>query len=108
MKNLYYVIDGVNDNGKYKLGKTNINIMNEKEFYKNIRTNILGVFVDKEGNETVIYFDYVESENEIIAGTMCNMGIIGIVSLPFDNVYTINQHIETINEMLVEKGYFPM
>lgn len=82
--------------------------MNEKEFYKNIRSNILGEFADIEGNESVIYFDFVESENEIIAGTMCNMGIIGIVSLPFDDSYTVDQHLETINEMLIDKGYFPM
>lgn len=82
--------------------------MSEKEFYKNIRTNILGVFVDIEGEESVIYFDFVESEKEIIAGTMCNIGIIGIVSLPFDDSYTVDQHLETINEMLIDKGYFPM
>lgn len=82
--------------------------MTEKEFSKLIRTNILGEFMDNENNVTVIYVDYVESENEIVAGTMCNMGIVGIVSLPFDDTDTINQHFETINEMLIEKGYFPM
>lgn len=82
--------------------------MTEKEFYKNIRTNVLGEYIDNENNVAVIYIDYVESENEIVAGTLCNIGIIGIVSVPFDDTYTIDKHIETINEILIEQGYFPM
>lgn len=82
--------------------------MTEKEFYKNIRTNVLGEYIDNENNVAVIYIDYVESENEIVAGTLCNIGIIGIVSVPFDDTYTIDKHLETINEMLIEQGYFPM
>lgn len=82
--------------------------MSEKEFYKNIRTNILGVFVDNEGGESVIYFDFVESENEIVAGTLCNCGIIGIVSHKYDNNFHIEENIAVLNDLLIEKGYYPM
>lgn len=82
--------------------------MTEKEFYNNIRTNILGGFTNNEGDTAVIYIEYLESDNKIIAGTVCNAGIVSIVSLPFDDSYTVDQHLETINEMLIGKGYFPM
>lgn len=82
--------------------------MTEKEFSKLIRTNILGEFMDKEGNETVIYFDYVESENEIVAGTLSNCGIIGIVSHKYDSNFHIEGNIMILNDLLIEKGYYPM
>lgn len=79
--------------------------MTEKEFTNNIRTNILGEYRDNENNIAVIYVDYVEIENEIVAGTMCNAGLIGKVSVEYDDNYSLDQHLELINEMLYEKGY---
>lgn len=79
--------------------------MTEKEFYKNIRTNILGEYIDNENNVAVIYVDYIESENEIVAGTICNIGLITKVSVPFDDTCTVDQHLELLHELITEKGY---
>lgn len=79
--------------------------MTEQEFYKNIRTNILGEYIDRDGNVAVIYVDFLESEQEIIAGTMCNIGLIGIVSIEYNKYHSLDKHFELINEMLHEKGY---
>lgn len=79
--------------------------MTEKEFYKNIRTNILGEYIDNENNVAVIYVDYVESEKEIVAGTICNIGLITKVSVPFDDTCTVDQHLELLHELITEKGY---
>lgn len=55
--------------------------MTSKEFNNNIRTNILGEFTDKDGNVEIIYVDYIDNENELVAGTLTNVGLIGITGI---------------------------
>lgn len=80
--------------------------MTEKEFSKLIRTNILGEYIDRDGDISVMYIDFVESEQTFVAGTMCNIGLIAKVSLPFDEYYTLDQHIEVLHELIGEQGYY--
>lgn len=64
----------------------------------------LGEFSYNEGT-AVIYVDLINGT--YIAGTICNLGICPIVKLPYDSAYKHYQHIENINELLIEQGYFP-
>lgn len=80
--------------------------MTEKEFTNNIRTNILGEYLDRDGNVDVMFVDFVESEQTFVAGTMCNIGLIAKVSLPFDDSRTVDEHLETLHELITELGYY--
>lgn len=79
--------------------------MTHKEFYKNIRTNILGEYIDRDNGIAVVYFDFDESKNEIIAGTVTNGGIKPIVSVPYDSMHHIDDNVAMLHEMLTEIGY---
>lgn len=79
--------------------------MTEKEFYKSIRANILGEYLNNENEVAVIFVDFIESEQTFVAGTMCNIGLITKVSVPFDDNFTFEQHFELLHEFLTEKGY---
>lgn len=65
----------------------------------------LGEFAHKEG-DAIIYVDLVDGT--YIIGTVCNTGICPIVSVPYDSGFTHCQHIEIINELLMNEGYFPL
>lgn len=79
--------------------------MTEKEFTNNIRTNILGEYIDRDGNVAVMFVDFVESEQTFVAGTMCNIGLITKVAVPFDDTCTVSEHLELLHELITEKGY---
>lgn len=79
--------------------------MTEKEFYNSIRTNILGEYLDRDGSVDVMFVDFIESEQTFVAGTMCNIGLITKVSVPFDDTCTVNEHLDLLHELITEKGY---
>lgn len=79
--------------------------MTRNEFNKNIRTNILGEYIDRDNSIAVIYFDFDESKQELIAGTCTNYGIKPIVSVNYDNNMHIDSNIEMLHEMLTEIGF---
>lgn len=79
--------------------------MTEKEFYLNICINILGEYIDRDNSITVVYFDFDESKQELIAGTCTNYGIKPIVTVPYDNMHHIDDNVAMLHEMLTEKGY---
>lgn len=79
--------------------------MTKKEFNSSIRTNCLGEF-SKESDIVVIYVDFDENSNELIAGDITNAGIIPIVRLPYDNDFSIDKNIESVVEMLIDEGYY--
>lgn len=79
--------------------------MTYKEFANNVRSNILGTYIDGENNESVMYFDFNESKQQLFAGTCANFGIKPIVSVPYDSNNHIDSNIEMLHEMLAEIGY---
>lgn len=79
--------------------------MTREEFNKNIRANILGEYIDRDNSIAVVYFDFDESKQELIAGTCNNFGIKPIVSFPYDSTFHIDSNIEMLHEMLTEMGY---
>lgn len=79
--------------------------MTSKEFNNGIRNNILGEFTDKDGNVEIIYIEYIDSENELIAGTLTNVGLIGITSIKYNDSLHIDSNIEILIDKLEELGY---
>lgn len=79
--------------------------MIQEEFNKNIRTNILGEYIYRDNSIAVVYFDFDESKQELIAGTCTNYGIRPIVTVPYDSTFHINDNVAMLHEMLTEKGY---
>lgn len=79
--------------------------MTEKEFNKNIRTSILGEYMNNEKDIAVVFFDFDESKQELIAGTCTNFGIKPLVSVNYDNNMHIDSNIEMLHEMLTEIGF---
>lgn len=79
--------------------------MTNQEFNNSIRTNCLGEFIDKEENVCVIYVDYRDETNELIAGNVCNTGIIPITSIDYNDDFSIDANIEILWDKLEELGY---
>lgn len=79
--------------------------MTNQEFNNSIRTNCLGEFIDKEKNVCVIYVDYRDKTNELIAGEVCNTGLIPISSIEYNKELSIDANIETLGDKLEELGY---
>lgn len=79
--------------------------MTNQEFNNSIRTNCLGEFIDKEKNVCVIYIEYIDETNELIAGDVCNTGLIPITSIEYDKELSIDANIEILWDKLEELGY---
>lgn len=79
--------------------------MTSKEFNNSIRSNCLGEFLDKEGNVCVIYIDYIDETGELIAGIVCNTGLIPITSIIYYDNYHIDTNIEAIWDKLEDLGF---
>lgn len=79
--------------------------MTTKEFNNSIISNCLGEFLDNEGNTNVIYIEYRDETRELIAGTVCNTGLIPITSIIYDNDYHVDANIEILWDKLEELGY---
>lgn len=79
--------------------------MTSKEFNNSIRTNCLGEFMDKEENVCVIYIEYRDETNELIAGDCCNTGLIPIASIEYDKELSIDANIEILWDKLEELGF---
>lgn len=79
--------------------------MTSKEFNGSIRSNCLGEFSDNEGDVCVIYIEYRDETRELIAGTVCNTGLIPITSIIYNNDYHVDTNIEIFWDKLEELGY---
>ena len=79
--------------------------MSISKFENKIRTSILGEFMDKDGNVSVMYIEYKDSSNELIAGTATNIGLIKEASIIYDNDFHIDANIEALCDKLEELGY---
>lgn len=79
--------------------------MTNKEFNNSVRSNCLGEFSDKEGNVCVIYIEYIDETNELIAGDVCNTGLIPITSINYDDLISIDANIEILWDKLGYEGY---
>lgn len=79
--------------------------MTNQEFNNSILTNCLGEFIDKEENVCVIYVDYRDETNELIAGDCCNVGFIPITSIWYNEHLSIDANIEILWDKLEELGY---
>lgn len=79
--------------------------MTNQEFNNSIRTNCLGEFIDKEENVCVIYVDYRDETNELIAGDCCNTGLIPITSIEYDECLSIDANIEILWDKLDYIGF---
>lgn len=79
--------------------------MTQEMFNKNIRTNILGEYIDRDNSIAVVYFDFDESKQELIAGICTNFGIKPLVSSSYDSTFHIDENIAMLHEMLTETGF---
>lgn len=79
--------------------------MTTKEFNNSIIYNCLGEFLDNEGNTNVIYIGYRDDTNELIAGNVCNIGIIPITSIDYDDDLSIDANIEILWDKLDYIGF---
>lgn len=79
--------------------------MTNKEFNGSIRSNCLGEFLDKEENVCVIYIGYIDKTNELIAGDVCNTGLIPIASIEYNKELSIDANIEILWDKLEDLGF---
>lgn len=79
--------------------------MTTKEFNNSIISNCLGEFLDNEGNTNVIYIEYRDDTNELIAGNACNTGIIPITSIDYADDLSIDANIEILWDKLDYIGF---
>lgn len=79
--------------------------MTTKEFNNSIISNCLGEFLDNEGNTNVVYIEYRDDTNELIAGNVCNTVIIPITSIDYDDDLSIDANIEILWDKLDYIGF---
>ena len=79
--------------------------MTNQEFNNSIRTNCLGEFLDNDENTSIIYIEYKDSTNELVALWSCNIGLIPITSIDYDDDLSIDANIEILWDKLDYIGY---
>lgn len=79
--------------------------MTTKEFNNSIMSNFLGEFLDNEGNANIVYIEYKDDTNELIAGNVCNAGLIPITSIDYDDDLSIDANIEILWDKLDYIGF---
>lgn len=79
--------------------------MTTKEFNSSIRTNFFGEFLDKDGDSTVFYIDFDETDNCILVGTICNVGLLVDFTVSYDDYFSLDENLQNIAEEIYENGY---
>lgn len=79
--------------------------MTTKEFNSSIRTNCFGEFLDKDGDPTVIYLDFDETENCIMVGTICNVGLLVDFTVSYDDDISLDGNLQNIADEIYSNGY---
>lgn len=79
--------------------------MTTKEFNNSIISNCLGEFLDNEEHTNALYIGYRDDTNELIAGNVCNTGIIPITSIYYDDDLSIDANIEILWDKLDYIGF---
>lgn len=79
--------------------------MTSKEFNGSIRSNCLGEFLDKYSNVCIIYIEYRDIDNTLVAGYVTNVGLNLITSIIYNNNLSIDANIDILWDELEELGF---
>ena len=59
--------------------------MKKSEFENSLKNPCFGDFIDNEGNNTILYVQFNEDTNSIEIGTLCNIGMLVYLAIPYNN-----------------------
>ena len=79
--------------------------MTRKEFLGSLTSSCLGVFLDSEENETVLYLDFNEDKECIEVGTACNVGLLVDFTVDYDDDFTVFDNIQNVMDELYNNGF---
>lgn len=72
--------------------------MTQLEFNTNIRTNCIGEMSDG----GIYYCDFIEERNELVAGTICNAGLIEYCCVLYDDDFSLDENLNNLIDKLTE------
>ena len=79
--------------------------MEKSEFEKNLKTPCFGEFIDNEGNNTILYVQFNDETNSIEIGTVCNIGMLVDLTIPYNDDFSLDANLQNALEILEENGY---
>ena len=79
--------------------------MTTQEFNSSIRTNCFGEYVDQNGDTTVLYIDFDETDNCMLVGTACNFGLLVEFTVPYDDDFSMDENLQNVADAIYENGY---
>lgn len=79
--------------------------MTTQEFNRSLRSNCFGEFVDQNGDSTVMYIDFDETENCIMVCTVCNVGLLVDFTVQYDDDISLDENLQNVAEEVYLKGY---
>lgn len=79
--------------------------MTSKEFNNSIRSNCLGEFLDKYSNVCIVYIEYRDVDNKLLAGYITNLGLNMITAINYDDNYSIDTNIDVLWDKLEDLGF---
>ena len=79
--------------------------MTSQEFNRSLRSNCFGEYVDQNGDSTVFYIDFDETDNCILVGTICNVGLLVDFTVPYDDDFSLDENLQNVAEKIYENGY---
>lgn len=79
--------------------------MTTQEFNRSLRSNCFGEYVDQNGDTTVLYIEFNETDNCILVGTACNVGLLVDFTVPYDDDFSMDENLQSIADAIYENGY---
>ena len=79
--------------------------MTTNDFNASMRSNCLGCFVDKDGDDVVLYVQFNEINQTIEVGTACNVGLLVDFTVPYDDDFSLDENLQSVADAIYENGY---
>ena len=79
--------------------------MTTQEFNRSLRSNCFGEFVNQDGDTAVLYIDFDETDNCILVGTVCNVGLLVDFTVPYDDDFSLDENLQNVADAIYENGY---
>ena len=79
--------------------------MKKSEFENSLKTLCFGEFIDNEGNNNVLYIQFNDDTNSMEIGSLCNMGMLVELTIPYNDDFSIDANLENVLNEILENGY---
>ena len=79
--------------------------MKKSEFENSLKNPCFGEFIDNEGNDTVLYIQFNENKNCMELGTVCNIGMLVDLTIPYNDDFSLDSNLENVLNEILENGY---